>query len=246
MSTRRWLTTTAVMAAVAWCLAALGADPAELRAALADPQRLVDGAGPDALVLVGVTAAAWLCWAWGAVGLLLTALSTAPGAAGRAAGRLLGLLLPAGARRAAALAVGLSLVTAGPTLAWPAAPPTVVATVSAGTDLGSPVSVDWPTAPDADWPGSPGASSPRSGDVPDGSAPDHRLPAQHVVLRGDCLWDIAAAWLARTSPGAPVTDAATATAVAAWWQANADVIGPDPDLLLPGQVLQAPPSEEPR
>ncbi|OMQ14186.1 hypothetical protein A7K94_0218405, partial [Modestobacter sp. VKM Ac-2676] len=66
------------MAAVAWALAALGADPAAVRAALADPQGLVDGAGPDALVLVGVTAAAWACWAWGAVGLLLTALSTAP------------------------------------------------------------------------------------------------------------------------------------------------------------------------
>ncbi|OMQ14114.1 hypothetical protein A7K94_0218960 [Modestobacter sp. VKM Ac-2676] len=40
--------------------------------------------------------------------------------------------------------------------------------------------------------------------------------------------------------------AATAAAVADWWQTNADVIGPDPDLLLPGQVLQAPPpsSEE--
>jgi hypothetical protein len=28
--------------------------------------------------------------------------------------------------------------------------------------------------------------------------------------------------------------------VDAWWSANADVIGPDPDLLLPGQVLQPP------
>ncbi|MGY2081811.1 LysM peptidoglycan-binding domain-containing protein [Modestobacter sp. SYSU DS0657] len=257
MSTRRWMTTTAAMAAVAWALAALGTDPAAVRTALADPQGLVDGAGPDALVLAAVTAAAWLCWAWGAVGLLLTALSTTPGTAGRAASRLLHLLLPAGARRAAALAVGLGLVTAAPAVAWPA--PTVVATVADTTDLGSPVSVDWPTAPgadrpagtDVDWPAAPGADWPPSGDHPgdaaDGpagpTAPDVRS-AQHVVLRGDCLWDIAAAWLARTSPGTPVTDAATATAVAAWWQANADVIGPDPDLLLPGQVLQAPPSEE--
>jgi hypothetical protein len=30
--------------------------------------------------------------------------------------------------------------------------------------------------------------------------------------------------------------------VHAWWVANAGVIGPDPDLLLPGQVLRPPPS----
>ena len=64
-----------------------------------------------------------------------------------------------------------------------------------------------------------------------------------VVLRGDCLWDIAADWLAAQRPGAQVSDADTLAAVSAWWQANATVIGPDPDLLLPGQVLRAPPTE---
>jgi nucleoid-associated protein YgaU len=33
-----------------------------------------------------------------------------------------------------------------------------------------------------------------------------------------------------------------AAAVDAWWHANAAVIGPDPDLLLPGQVLRPPPA----
>ncbi|MGY1857904.1 LysM peptidoglycan-binding domain-containing protein [Modestobacter sp. SYSU DS0290] len=242
MSTRRWLTTTAVMAVIAWALAALGADPIALRGALADPQGFVDGAGADALVLVGVTAAAWSCWAWGAVGLLLTALSTAPGAAGWIAGWLLHALLPAGARRAAALAIGLGLVTAAPTVAWPA--PTDVATAADASDVGPALSVDWPLGPDPDWPRADARPS-TPPDEPSGAAEPHRA-ATHVVLRGDCLWDIAAAWLAHTSPGTPVTDAATASAVSDWWQANADVIGPDPDLLLPGQVLQAPPlpSEE--
>jgi hypothetical protein len=63
----------------------------------------------------------------------------------------------------------------------------------------------------------------------------------HVVLRGECLWDIAAADLVRRS-GAPPTDGEVAAAVDAWWHANADVIGPDPDLLLPGQVLRPPPA----
>jgi hypothetical protein len=31
-----------------------------------------------------------------------------------------------------------------------------------------------------------------------------------------------------------------AAATHAWWQANVDVIGPDPDRLLPGQVLVPP------
>jgi nucleoid-associated protein YgaU len=61
-----------------------------------------------------------------------------------------------------------------------------------------------------------------------------------VVVRGDCLWDIAAGRLAAS--GSRPTDAEIATAVQAWWSVNADVIGPDPDLILPGQVLRAPQS----
>lgn len=65
------------------------------------------------------------------------------------------------------------------------------------------------------------------------------LPAEPsdevVVLRGDTLWSIAARHL---PPGA--ADAEVAVAVQRWFAANADVIGDDPDLILPGQVLTAP------
>ncbi len=61
-------------------------------------------------------------------------------------------------------------------------------------------------------------------------------PAEVVVLRGDSLWTIVARHLGPT---------ATIEQIAAewprWWSANADVIGPDPDLLLPGQRLLPPP-----
>lgn len=61
--------------------------------------------------------------------------------------------------------------------------------------------------------------------------------AEVVVLRGDSLWTIVARHLGPT---------ATTDQIAAewprWWSANADVIGPDPDLLLPGQRLLPPPS----
>jgi nucleoid-associated protein YgaU len=235
MSLRRWAGTTAVMCAVAWALLSLGPGPAELHAALTDPQGLVDRAGADALVLVVVPVLAWLCWGWGALGLLLTAASTAPGWTGRLARLLLAGVLPAGARRAAAVALGLSLSATAPAVLLPTAYPLAVATAAAADELGSErVPVDWPSTPARDiapdWPSTP----PATPDWPSATA------GEHVVVRGDCLWDVAAGWLQREAPGTPVSDADVQRAVQAWWQANSAVIGPDPDLLLPGQVLRPP------
>jgi nucleoid-associated protein YgaU len=56
-----------------------------------------------------------------------------------------------------------------------------------------------------------------------------------VVVRGDTLWDIAA----RSLP-ADASDADVLRETVRWHQANADVIGDDPDLVLPGQVLRSP------
>ncbi|MCZ2816441.1 LysM peptidoglycan-binding domain-containing protein [Modestobacter sp. VKM Ac-2984] len=255
MSAGRWTGTAAAFALVAGGLRRLGAEPGTVRAALADPQRLVDTAGADALVLVAVTALAWLCWAWGALGLLLTAATAAPGLAGRTAGVLLRGVLPAGARRAAAIAIGVGLSTAAP-IALPSGPgPLAVA--SAET---SPTADAWPSGPatpvvQPDWPSAPAtaaedtartegtAAAEDTAAVEDTApAPDWPGPAtgDHVVLRGDCLWDVARDWLTGRRPGQPVTDAEVAAAVQAWWEANATVIGPDPDLLLPGQVLRPP------
>ncbi|GAA1527321.1 hypothetical protein [Kribbella lupini] len=60
---------------------------------------------------------------------------------------------------------------------------------------------------------------------------------RHVVLRGESLWSIAAAEL-----GAGASDSAIAARWPHWYAANRAVIGPDPDVLLPGQVLQSPAS----
>jgi nucleoid-associated protein YgaU len=85
------------------------------------------------------------------------------------------------------------------------------------------------------------ARSPQPVTVPASHPASHRVmdpaAARTVVVRsGDCLWRLAAADL---------PDNASAARVTARWQAihrlNAEVIGPDPDLIHPGQRLFLPP-----
>jgi nucleoid-associated protein YgaU len=222
VSVRRLALTSAAMAAVALLLARLTPGVDVTIGALAHPQRTVDTAGADALLLAAAGVAAWAAWAWGALGLALTAASTAPGAVGGAAGLVVRLVLPAGARRGAAVALGLGLAVAAPVLHGSPVGGGRPVLAAAVTPAAVP---DWPDAADAadaavpDWPAGQTAGS-------------------HVVVRGDCLWDIAAARL--RAAGSAATDAGIAVAAQAWWSANADVIGPDPALILPGQVLQPP------
>ena len=59
-----------------------------------------------------------------------------------------------------------------------------------------------------------------------------------TVRRGDTLWSIATAHL-----GSGATDAEVAAEWPHWYEVNRAVIGDDPDLLVPGQQLQAPLAE---
>lgn len=111
-----------------------------------------------------------------------------------------------------------------------------------------PVNLDWPADDpvtsarvDVDWPAStPGASAtalPVPKRTTSGRAPsDERV----VVLRGDSLWAIAARHLPAGSSPAQVD-----TSWHRWYLANRTVIGADPNLLLPGQILQPPPPARP-
>ncbi|SNS02140.1 hypothetical protein SAMN06893096_101397 [Geodermatophilus pulveris] len=235
MSVRRLLGTAVAMAAAAAGLRAVTPDLSAVTGAGPDLQRAVDTAGADTVLLAAVAVLAWAAWLWGALGLTVTALSALPGVAGALARALTRCVLPASARRAAAVALGVGLVTGGPLLAGCSTTPDPPAAVVLAASAQQPVA-DWPAPPPvpADRPTAPAGTGP----VTDWPAP---AAGEHVVLRGDCLWDIAAADLARRTGGTP-TDAGVAAAVAAWWQANAAVIGPDPDLLLPGQVLRPPPA----
>ena len=57
----------------------------------------------------------------------------------------------------------------------------------------------------------------------------------HVVHEGESLWTIAADTLPPEATAAHV-----ASTSAAWYEANRSTIGPDPNLILPGQQLTAP------
>jgi nucleoid-associated protein YgaU len=232
MSPRRLVLTATAMGLVAVALTALTPRVGDMTEALTAAQRTADTAGADALVIAAAGLLAWAVWAWGALGLVLTAASALPGLVGSAARLATQVVLPAGARRSAALLLGVGLGVATP----------VVTTV---TDLGPSAVAAVPAAGVPDWPAAPSpgvsATTAATDPVPDwpgaSSAPGDE--ASHVVVRGDCLWHIAATWLREQSEGPP-TDRAIARAVREWWSVNADVIGPDPDRLLPGQLLRAP------
>lgn len=68
-----------------------------------------------------------------------------------------------------------------------------------------------------------------------GTRAEHR-PTEVVVAPGDSLWSIVA-----TRLGPMATAAEVAETWPAWFEANRRVIGDDPSLLRPGQLLQAPP-----
>jgi nucleoid-associated protein YgaU len=60
-------------------------------------------------------------------------------------------------------------------------------------------------------------------------------PAGITVLAGDTLWDIAARDL-----GPAASDVDVALHWPRWYQANKAKIGENPDVLLPGQILNPP------
>ncbi|GAA5229709.1 LysM peptidoglycan-binding domain-containing protein [Arthrobacter cryoconiti] len=81
--------------------------------------------------------------------------------------------------------------------------------------------------------GGPGsAGSEGIGSANDGSSDGEEAI---VVKRGDTLWSIAAAAL-----GPFATDVEVAQAWPQWYRTNRFVIGADPNVILPGQVLHAP------
>lgn len=239
-------------AAIALLLAA--PSPAAARHDLSAASAAADQSAP---LLAVVALTAWLLLGWLALTAALCLLAQLPGAAGHAAAGVVRGVAPGALRRLVAVGLGVTVAVGpvAPALAAPsAAAPAVVS-----------VSLDWPGTGTAelDWPAAPAPPAPPAAPGPDAapSVPEpaaasqpagvlgapvvREAPAGAVVVRpGDTLWGLAESAL-RGDSARPPTVPQVAAAWPAWWAANRDVIGEDPDLLLPGTVLRPPPGVAP-
>jgi nucleoid-associated protein YgaU len=205
---------------------------------LSAPHDALRREGADTIARHLAAGALWCVLCWLAVGLIVALLAQLPGrlgATGRRAGRV---VLPAALRRIVAGAAGLGVFVA------PAA--ALADTAPHGAPLALPAAARSSPARSAPAP-LPSPLLPSSAPAAEGRLPAPILPtdtastpAAHpdkavVVQPGDSLWRIAARSLGRDA-----TPAATAAAWPSWYAANRAVIGDDPGVLSPGQVLRPP------
>ena len=202
---------------------------------------------PDEALAALVAGAALAVLAWLALSVLLELLSLLPGAVGRGARRVADVVTPPLLRRATAALLGIGIVAGVAPGASVAAAPTLVRAHAPLPDPGFGALPDPGWAPPADPRAQTGGgwvpAAPTVRTQPDvrvlspgpGPRTHHDEPAEVVVRRGDSLWSIAARHL-----GSDASDAEIARAWPAWFEANREVIGDDPDLLQPGQVLRPP------
>jgi hypothetical protein len=263
-------TASAVVTALDVALLRVGwVSPSELMAHCEHPRRWVETVGTDAAALELARSGLWLAALWLALAVIAVLATGLPGTMGRIADAVAGRAVPTVLRRTIATALGASVVLvpvasgastpAGHGGAMPPATAAIraqasgsaaplVPPVRSGTGATS-LSGGWP------WPTSASTttrpSAPASAAVPAKSVPWPRSatpPASTngtsssdvVVGAGDCLWAIAAH---RLGPQASAHRIATETR--RWYSANAATIGPDPDLIQPGQHLH-PPTEKGR
>jgi nucleoid-associated protein YgaU len=214
----------------------------------------------DRLVAAGASVAALGCLAWLAAAGAAAVLATLPGRVGSVADTVADRLAPQFVRRAAGALTGAAVLIgpAAPAFAASDAPTRAGSTstaVTAGaatpTSAAARDAVPGSTAyaatlplPDRPAPAPAVATAPPGGRTPHRAAaavlpslrPQLQKPrAEVVVMRGDTLWGISARHL-----GPEATRAQVAAEWPRWWHANRDLIGPDPSLLLPGQVLRQP------
>lgn len=216
----------------------------------------VTGPGPASLaevVAAGAWAAAGLACSWLLLSVALEVVAALPGRMGTIGEHLARRISPVLLRRTVALALGAGLGFGGS-----AAHAEVVSPGSrapaALLHLPDPGFAALSTTIAGSEPAGPGpdpalSGAPEPGWVPTRPAVRPQPPMQAleppvrnadlgegvVVHRGDSLWSIVAAAL---GPGA--TDAEVAAQWPRWHEHNKAVIGPDPDLLRPGQILLAP------
>ncbi|MEO6886740.1 MAG: LysM peptidoglycan-binding domain-containing protein [Jatrophihabitantaceae bacterium] len=219
--------------------------------ALRAPQDWIDRVGPDAAVATLTGALLWLAACWLALGLGAAALTCVPGRAGDRAGTLARLVLPRTLTRLLAGATGLGIllapVAAGASTAAPTHAHTHPAAIATAPTIPSPVLPTNPPSAGLSAPVLPSQPVPSHVRTPPGQPEPHpaaaraRMPSATgagctvTVRPGDSLWTIAAR---RLGPGA--AQAQIAAQWPRWYALNRAVIGTDPGLIRPGQVLQPP------
>ena len=222
----------------------------------------------DELVTAVSSAAALLLLLWVCLGLLVSVLGVLPGRVGGRARLLAARIAPGAVRRWAGLLLGVTIASTllpGGAAATPlphsvavtstaleSVPPELLAAAPTPGWVTDPAPAPAPSpAPAPEWavPEQPTSPAPVSTwtptpvrELPPVSLTSARPAAEEdrevIVRRGDTLWDLAAAYL-----GPDATDAEIATEWQRWYAHNRSVIGDDPDLLLPGQVLIRPNGE---
>ncbi|GAB2472400.1 LysM peptidoglycan-binding domain-containing protein [Xylanimonas ulmi] len=227
--------------------------------------RFPDGAGPSALgaggagrdsgagaiLTVGANASGGLDLAWRSTAALSPTVAQSPTADRSAASDLTPSAGPSPAANPAPASAGAATPGSSGTPAGSATTPSASAAASTQAPTSAPTpshastgagtsgsaTADAATAGASRTPQTPGTSAPTEEISPVivTPAPTSRGAETVVVARGDTLWDIAA----RDLGGRP-TDGEILAAMLAWHQANRAVIGDDPDLILPGQILVRP------
>lgn len=218
-----------------------------LSAALMTTAAAIVTPGPPSvaeLVTGGSAATSLLLLLWLTGTLLISVLGAVPGRIGTRAARLRDRFAPAAVRRWGTLLLGVSLVSTIAPGGAAAAPTAAARSIDDGSSASSQVGPAPVWVPEADpapapeWIPIPVRSHPPVSLTAPRQSPAEESTREVVVRRGDTLWDLAAAYLPQEA-----TDAEIAAEWQRWYAANRAVIGADPDLILPGQVLHIPVSE---
>lgn len=176
-------------------------------------------------------------WVLGGYAAAVVGVASALALAGRPLrARALTRLVPAALRPTLVALLGVAL-TSGPAAA--ASPPPLPAAAGPVT-FADPL--DWAAPPSSTWPAA--MADPFGERHVTRRAPPHRASTRTVRVEvGDSLWTLAARDL--TNRHIRARPAAVDGAWRRWYAANRAVIGPDPGLLRPGELLLVPPPGPP-
>jgi nucleoid-associated protein YgaU len=214
-----------------------GAGPAIVLTPAAWQDRFAtDPTGTVALAAAGLL---WILLAVLAAGVLATLAALLPGTPGRLADVIARHVTPRSVRRIVHLLVGVSMAaTMTATAIAPGAAMAATPRLAGGIPITAPAQISFASPlPPLGEPVGPVTESSATPPLPQlpTSTTTATTPHDVTVHPGDTLWELAARTLGRHTDPESI-----AKTWPRWWAANRAVIGANPDLLLPGEVLHPP------